>query len=150
MDAVASEHGGSEYGHVDSTEETALHIACSTDDSNTALQLVKLLLEHEAIVDTPKKWVKNTKDPTIVSPTTDPRDDGYVSNVVRKRVEETALHIAVMNDHVEVVKLLVAAGADVNIKRNHGPAEETSVWDLCKGPATKAALGPEEERPKGN
>ena len=47
-------------------------------------------------------------------------DKGAKLDVKDKFEGETALHLASRNEHLEVVKLLIERGADINIKNNEG------------------------------
>lgn len=135
VDAVASEHFNNERGYNRHTEETALHQSCAKGD----LAMCALLLARGADVNAIRKDLKQ-EHTGVDSPTDDPRDDSFVPSVRCVPIRETALHIAIQKQHVNLTTLLVCAGADASIPRNFysgdlGDAEndwsDTSAEELC-------------------
>ena len=79
----------------------------------------------------------------VQSQTNDPRSDNFVSSVICVPVEETALHIALVERKPDLVTMLVCAGADPSLQRKRGQSM-MSCEDLCQGHEDlKKALGAE-------
>eukprot|EP00927_Polykrikos_kofoidii_P034537 TRINITY_DN2928_c0_g2_i1.p1 TRINITY_DN2928_c0_g2~~TRINITY_DN2928_c0_g2_i1.p1 ORF type:complete len:457 (+),score=90.59 TRINITY_DN2928_c0_g2_i1:102-1373(+) len=131
VDAVAEEKIENERGYNRDKEETALHVAIGCGH----LGMVKLLLANGANVNFPRKdldLIEREVDPseTNEEQIDDPREEGYVSPVIMKEVEETALHIAIQEKNADIVAVLIAANADVSATRLHGEVR-FSATDLC-------------------
>ena len=97
-----------------------------------------------AVVETEVNAVRKRLDlesSGVQSQTDDPRSANFVSSVICVPVEETALHIALLERKAELVTMLVCAGADASLRRKRG--ESTQCCDeLCQGrEELKKALG---------
>lgn len=124
VDAYAKEQCFNERGFNRNEEETALHLAAMNGD----LAMCALLLARGANVNAICKRTEHHANP-VESPTDDPRSEGFVSSVICKEVEETALHVALRSKHSELVTLLRCSGADAMPLRRDG--ESTSCVELC-------------------
>jgi len=134
VNAHYTNRGQSEYGSAENTKETSLHCACSRG----YYPIVELLLKHGANINEQRDFLENIRR-EVSSPTRDPRDPGYVSGIELKPLKETSLHLAILNNHPEVVSLLILNGADISIPRVSGDQEE-SVYELCKTPEMGNAI----------
>ncbi|CAJ1379659.1 unnamed protein product, partial [Effrenium voratum] len=123
-DAWSLEQFFNERGFNRNSAETALHLACERKD----LAVCALLLARGASVDAIRKRTEHV-DSGRRSPTDDPREDGFVPSVICVPIEETALHMAIMQKQPELVTLLVCAGAK-ELPRRRGDAS-SSCRELC-------------------
>ncbi|OLP81307.1 hypothetical protein AK812_SmicGene38157 [Symbiodinium microadriaticum] len=131
-DAWSLEQFFNERGFNRHTEETALHRACSSSSSGSAcMEMCATLLAHGASVNAVRKKLE-LENSGMQSQTSDPRSANFVSSVICVPIEETALHIALLERKTELVTMLVCAGADPSLRRKRGQST-TSCEDLCQG-----------------
>merc|ERR1711988_58676 len=116
-----TERYNNERGFNSNTSKTPLHIAI---DCNS-LDLVMLLLAEGADPSAKAKWLDQV-DSGRVGTTDDPRAAGFESSVVCVPVQETALHRALLNGNADMVRALLAVGADQSIDREHGMQKEST------------------------
>jgi len=130
VNAVSWEQFHNERGFNCNRAETALHQA-SRQKGKEGLAMCSLLLSHGAHVNILREDLEHVSS-DVQSPTDDPRGPGFVSSVVCVPMQETALHIAIAAKNVELVALLVCAGADLSCSRLRG-SESSSCVELCQG-----------------
>jgi len=121
VNAHFTNRGQSEYGSAENTKESPLHCACM----NGYFPIVELLLKHGANINDQRDFLENIHN-EVSSPVRDPRDSNYVSGIELKPLKETPLHLAILNNHPEIVSLLITNGADISIPRISGNEEESS------------------------
>jgi hypothetical protein len=155
VDALQIEHIQNERGFNRDMEQTALHIACAAKD----VPMAALLLARGADPNFPRKDLdqeerprpepakkksckgkasganaksKKCRSPSPPSDIDDPRSAGYVSPVICLKVEETALHIALLKKQKPpaLAAMLVCVGADASRERRRGDVRRTPV-DMC-------------------
>jgi len=119
--AKRTERYHNERGFNQDSSSTPLHLAIR----RKALDLVVLLLAEGADANAVATQLDQV-DSGRVGTTDDPREDGFVSSVECVPVRETALHCAVLADQVDIVRTLLAAGADKRAPRVHGGKEEAT------------------------
>lgn len=127
VDAVASDKFNNERGYNQHNEEMALHIACRKGD----LAMIALLIARGANVDALRVSL-DMENLDVESTTDDPRDPDYVCPVRCVKVEETAVHMAIKHQNVNLLLVLAFAGADVSKSRVRGGVA-TSTASLCNG-----------------
>lgn len=110
-----------ERGFNSNTSLTPLHIAIDGD----SLDLVMLLLAEGADPSMLAEWLDQT-DSGRRGTTDDPRAAGFESSVICIPVSETALHRALRKKNTDVVRALLAAGADQSIDRSRGNEKEST------------------------
>ena len=69
--------------------------------------------------------------------TDDPRNEAYKNPWKITPVECTSLHLAIINNHFDLAKLLLMCGADVSIPYKNGTSESLSTLDLFNSQKTK-------------
>lgn len=135
---------------VQTREETSLHSACKFND----ISMVNLLLARRAnanLLHRTTELGENVLDDDDILPGLQPVDDTQFG-IRRGRCvscEKTALHIALSQSNVNIVSLLVGAGADVSVNQKRGDRVTTST-ELCGGSERLlfALQGSESLRPK--
>mmetsp|Transcript_63038 Transcript_63038/g.117950 ORF Transcript_63038/g.117950 Transcript_63038/m.117950 type:complete len:364 (+) Transcript_63038:59-1150(+) len=128
-DAWSLEQFFNERGFNRHTEETALHRACGSNNAST--EMCAELLAWGVAVNAVRKRLE-LEDSGAQSRGLDPRAPGFAPSVICVHVEETALHIALLEGKAELVTMLVCAGADPCLPRKRGKAE-TSCECLTQG-----------------
>lgn len=98
--------GGADVNLVSNTGCGALYFACRSNDKGNGERIVEILLAHHA-------------DPNIVT-----------------KSGRSPLHEAAEHNLDSIVMLLIAAGADVNLRDSHGH----TAWDLAKSEVVRQAL----------
>jgi len=135
-------YGGSEYGYVSNTSETALHKAIESE----SLEKVKLLLHWKADINAERHFVENLKrDPNKEMFESDPRSDDYVSNIKNVLFKQTPLHIALMRKNKDLVRCLIVNGARSSIPFTQGEGitiekSQTSLELCCNDEVFESAL----------
>jgi len=119
--AARTERYHNERGFNQNSSLTPLHLAIR----RKALDLVVLLLAEGADVNAVATRLDQV-DSGRTGTTDNPREDGFVPSVACVPVRETALHCALLADQPDIVRALLAAGADKSIPRVHGGAEEAT------------------------
>jgi len=118
---MQTERMQNERGSAQDSSYSALHLAVQAGSVTTAT----LLLSHKADIDCISKHLDNVLSQKVHSPTDDPRNGNFVSNIKLVPVKETALHIAIQAGSAELIKMLRLWGADSTIPRKYGD-ESTS------------------------
>ena len=117
--AAYTENYANERGFHQQKTLTPLHIAIS----RKALDLVILLLSEGADPNGVATYLDQV-DSGKRGTTDDPREEGFVSAIRCVPVRETALHRALLTKQPEVVRALLAAGADPSIPRSWDDTSE--------------------------
>jgi ankyrin repeat protein len=122
--------------NIDEQEKIALLAKLVEEDC----EIVRLLLNAGADVNCLQQHIDNVHI-QVESPTTDPREEGYIPSVKPTLVKQSALHIAIQADRPDIVTLLLAHGADLSAKYLYGDEVKTA-WDLAAtiGPHMYSAL----------
>mmetsp|Transcript_13049 Transcript_13049/g.26114 ORF Transcript_13049/g.26114 Transcript_13049/m.26114 type:complete len:384 (+) Transcript_13049:206-1357(+) len=139
-----------ERGYNQDLEETPLHIAVQTG----SLEMLLLLLAEGAdpnmlaksIAHVPRMGPASRMEQ---SPTNDPREEGFLSEVRCVRVKESALHMALLKNRPDLVSALLVAGADREATRSYGNGEQSPTSlangneELLKALNTSSGWSPE-------
>jgi hypothetical protein len=101
--------------------------------------MVMLLLDYGADVELPMQKIDNVQLENVNSPTSDPRDENYISSTKQVKVIKTPLHLAIEKNHIEAAVALLARGAKLETPAKIGDTVVKSL-DLCKGEEMRRAL----------
>jgi len=119
--AKRTERYHNERGFNKDSSSTSLHLAIRRG----AVDLVLLLLAEGADVNAVATYLDQV-DSGEVGVTDDPRADGFVPSVTCIPVRETALHCALLAYQTDIIRALLAAGADQSVPRMRGDKAETT------------------------
>ena len=127
VDIYATEKMTNERGIKHNTLKTALHYAASYDH----LEVCILLLAKGADINKTHHFIENELNEEIQNSnvTDNPRDEDYIKPWENFPIECTALHLALKNNHYDLAKFLLAAGANQEIPYKRGD-NEISTFDL--------------------
>jgi len=120
VDARHTKRYHNERGFNQDKSETALHMAVD----RKSLDLVVLLLAEGADPNALATRLVH-EESGLEGTTDDPREEGFEPSVKCVPVRETAVHRAVLTGQIEVVKALLAAGADRTTERVYGETRES-------------------------
>jgi len=130
VDAPYTEDVRNERGYNQNLRKTALHMAVE----GGSVELVGLLLAEGADPNAEAERLEQ-RPSGAKSPHDDPRAAGFKSSVKCVAVRETALHMAVRNKDVDLVRALLVGGADASALRVIGDGQGQTAHELCKGNA---------------
>jgi len=139
-----------ERGFNQNSSSTPLHLAIR----RKAMDLVVLLLAEGADANAVATKFDHV-DSGRIGTTDDPREEGFESSVMCVPVRESALHCALLAGQADIVRALLAAGADQRVPRVHGGKEETTdalaarldhSGELTKALQTSSGWSPENHR----
>jgi len=124
------EHVSNERGYNQHKEETILH-------TSTSLEMSKMLLENGANPNLYCEWLDQID--SGVGNDADPRGGNFRSSVICVPCKCTALHKALKIKSLDMVKLLIAHGADPNLP-SFRDKTETQTLSLCPDQSFKNAF----------
>jgi len=129
VDASRESRGSSEFGTVDHTDETALHIAVMKNN----VEMVKLLLGWRANVNRLRSMTYNEQiDPKIgMRGTGDPRGSDFISNIKNTHTKKPSLHLAIKNKSFLMIRILLLNGANPYINSTDDEPTIQTSWELC-------------------
>lgn len=130
VDDPHTERFDNERGYNEDMEQTALHVAVRGGD----VAMAALLIARGANVNSWRRSLEQ-RDSGETGETDDPREAGFVSEVVCVPIRETPLHLALRKRHDGLVTLLACAGADPSLERADGDQRQTCE-ELCEEDVT--------------